>query len=403
MEKKILKVHKTEIVNGKQPIVLQGVNLGGWLLMEGYILHSLNVAEQIFKRNFTAALGEQALRNFEKTFRDHFVTEKDFARIASWGCNCVRVPFHYRLIEAAPYHYHAAGLAYLDRVLKWAAKYRLWIILDLHAAPGSQNYDWHSDSGGKADLWNKKEYQSRSVALWRYLAQHFHGAEWLAGYDVLNEAVVKDARLLNDFYRRVISAIREVDRNHIIFIEGNTWAQDLDVLEPFSDGNLALSIHYYQPLEFTFNLVPQLHYPLEHQKKVFNHQTMATILDHSIRAARKQYRPLYVGEFGVNARQGLYGEDKWLKDVLHCFSQAGVHWTYWTYKAVKNAIFPDGILSYRGNPPWINRQGPYLGWDNYVECWPKLRKEMVKSWLSENFHENTEVLAVLRHYWGKNI
>lgn len=393
-----LKTHHTEIRKGNRRILLRGVNLGGWLMMEGYILHSPNVAEQVFKRRFLRALGKAALRDFEKAFRDNFIREEDFRRIARLGFNCVRVPFNYRLIERAPYRYDARGVAYLDKVLRWGKKHRLWVILDLHAAYGCQNHDWHSDSTGPARLWHQKGCQARTVALWKFLADRFKDHEWLAGYDLLNEAVTGDACLLNRFYRRLIAAIREVDRNHIIFVEGNHWAMDLDCLERFDDDNIALSVHYYQPLEFTFNLIPQLRYPLRSQKGVFDRRTMARMLGRYVRQARRQDRPILVGEFGVNSRQGFYGEDRWLKDLLHVFAREGFHWTYWTYKAVKNAVFPDGIWSSRDNPPWVNRQGCRWGWDNYASHWPKSRGKIIRSWRTEAFGENPEIVAALKQY-----
>ena len=108
-------------------------------------------------------------------------------------------------------------------------------------------------------------------------------------------------------------------------------------------------------------------------------------------------RPIFVGEFGVNDRQGLYQEDVWLKDTLSCYKEFGFHWAYWTYKAVKNSLFPDGLYSYYPNPPWVNRAGPKQGWDTYADCWPKFKKNMIASWDTENFKENTKITKVLKN------
>ncbi|PJC47617.1 MAG: hypothetical protein CO035_06010, partial [Candidatus Omnitrophica bacterium CG_4_9_14_0_2_um_filter_42_8] len=45
------------------------------------------------------------------------------------------------------------------------------------------------------------------------------------------------------------------------------------------------------------------------------------------------------------------------------------HWAYWTYKAMANSAFPDGIYQYLGNPSWINRQGPVYGFENFYTLW----------------------------------
>lgn len=395
--KNFLRTKKTQIVDvHNKTIRLQGVNFGGWLMMEGYILHSLNRPEQEFKKEFAKSLGEAALRNFEKSFRDAFIQSGDVKEIARCGFNCIRVPFNYRLIEKKPYRYDAEGLAFLDKVVRWARQNHIWIILDLHAAPGAQNCDWHSDSLGRAELWTKKKYQDRTYKLWEFLANRYKDEEAIAGYDLLNEAVVNNTSALNSFYRQLIKRIRKIDKNHILFIEGNNWAMDLNCLEEFDDDNLALSIHTYQPLDFTFNFIQHLSYPLRSKSSKWNKATTKKLMTRYCDIARKRQRPIFVGEFGVNYRQGVYGEDKWLEDTLKCFGEFGFSWTYWTYKAVKNSIFPDGLFSYMGNPAWVNRQGPFMGWAAYSRCWPKKCNSMISSWRTNSFKKNEKVLKVLK-------
>ncbi len=379
-----------------RPLTLKGVNLGGWLLMEGYILHSPNVGEQIFKKDFRRVLGQKALDYFEKSFRGHFIQGKDIRAIADFGFNCIRVPFHYRLIEKRPYHYDEQGLQYLDNLVGWAEKHGLWIILDLHAACGSQNHDWHSDSLGQALLWKNKEYQKRTCLLWEFLADRYKDREAVTGYDLLNEAVLADPRPLNAFYQKLIQTIRGVDRNHLLFVEGNTWATDLNCLDEFSDDKVVLSIHFYQPLEFAFNFVPSQKYPFTSKDRRWDHSTLRKLLWDYEKISRTRCRPIYVGEFGINVRQGFFGEDQWLKDLLASFQEFGFHWTYWTYKAVKNAIFPDGLFSYYDNPAWVNRQGPRMGWETYAPLWSKHKEDMIRSWETENFLQNPSLLNILK-------
>jgi len=62
------------------------------------------------------------------------------------------------------------------------------------------------------------------------------------------------------------------------------------------------------------------------------------------------------------------------------FEEFGFHWSYWTYKAVCNRIYPDGIYQYCENPPWINRSGLIQGWETFPSLWEKRKKEIVSSW-----------------------
>ncbi len=398
MKNQFLRTQKTKILDFQnKPIVLKGVNLGGWLMMEGYILHSLNIPEQEFKKNFSRKLGKTALINFEKSFRSSFIQEKDIQNIARLGMNCIRVPFHYRLIESSPFRYSKQGVRYLDQIIELASKYKIFVILDLHAAPGCQNHDWHSDSFGKADLWKSKNFQERTFSLWEFLADRYKDCSFVAGYDVLNESVLGSDKMLNRFYKILIKRIREIDKNHILFIEGNKWATDIDCLDQFQDDNLALSIHYYQPIDFVFNFVPFLSYPSKCKNGVCNKSVIKKSIEYYAKIARKRSIPVFVGEFGVNYRENRYGEVNWLKDVLECFEQFDFHWTYWTYKAIKNASFPDGVFSYYNNVPWVNRQGVKTGWETYQDLWPKEKAKIIESWDTKNFRPNTKILSTFKN------
>lgn len=128
---------------------------------------------------------------------------------------------------------YSETIKFLDRAIEWARQHRVYIILDLHGAAGSQNHDWHSDSMGEANLWKFKAHRHKTYELWEILADRYKDETMIAGYDVLNEAVLDDAGLLNEFYRETIKAIRRSDRRHILFIEGTHWAQNIDCLDDF--------------------------------------------------------------------------------------------------------------------------------------------------------------------------
>ena len=177
-----------------------------------------------------------------------------------------------------------------------------------------------------------------------------------------------------------------------MFIEGKQWAQQVDVLDDFADDNWVYSIHFYEPMEFTFNLIPFVRYPWAG----FNKDTLRRRMEGYFRFAQKKQRPVHVGEFGVNYRQGVYNEHLYLRDELKCFNDFGFHWNYWTYKAVKNYSFPDGVFSYRPDSPWVHRIGPKTGWNCWADCWPKYKNEMVASWRTSAFGLNTHVIDQLK-------
>lgn len=381
----------------------KGINLGSWLLMEGYILGGRNLPEYMFKREFAKRYGRKELINFENSFRKAFIGQDDIKRIASWGANCIRVPFNFRLIEEEPYKYRKSGLRILKTLVTWAEKYKVGLILDLHAAAGCQNQDWHSDSNGEALLWTRKDYQERTIGLWQYLVNEFKDNRTIVGYDILNEPVIERYKIatLKNFYKRLIKKIREIDAGHTIFLEGNIWAQEIDFLKDLLDDNTQVSIHTYQPLDFTFNFRPQYKYPGLIGKVRWNKSFMKKRLEKYKEFSLRNRVDIFVGEFGVNYRGGLFGELRWLKDSLDIFTEWGFNWAYWTYKAVAHHVFPDGIMQYLENPSWVSRESPIWGWENYLLLWAKHKDKIIGSLKTGKFRPNQDIISILKTYFKK--
>ncbi len=381
---------------------LKGVNLGGWLLKEAYILGGRNIPESEFRGKFKKIHGLKELESFDNFFKTNFVTEQDFRNISTWEANCVRVPFHYRLIEKSPFKYSEEGFLYLEKALSWAQKYNLKIILDLHAAPGSQNSDWHSDSSGIPFLWEKTAYRERTVALWEKIADRFKDRSSLYGYDLLNEPVVGKGKLkiLHGFYRKLVARIQNIDKNKKLYLEGNLWAQEIDFLKDLIDENVRISIHSYQPLNFTFNFIPYYKYPGVIDGGKWDKNAVYKYLEPYYKFSRKNKVEILVGEFGINWRNNFYGEADYLRNILDAFEDFGFSYTYWTYKTVKNYVFPDGIYQYIDNPCFVCRQGPVSGWESYYSLWGKKKRDIVRSWRTDNFELNKGVVNILKKYFS---
>ncbi len=379
---------------------LKGVNIGGWLLMEGYLLGGRNIPEQEFKDRFKKIYGENQLVEFENCFYDNFITEDDFKRIASWGANCIRLPFNCRIFEVKK-GYEKREFYYLDRAVSWARKYALKIILDLHAAYGSQNCDWHADSKGKAFLWENTSLRKKTYNLWERIADRYKDEEAIYGYDILNEPVIekKKLSLLKKFYAEVIKLIRSIDKKHVIILEGNLWAQRIDFLNSLMQDNIDISIHVYQPLNFVFNFIPGLFYPGKIDKVVWNKNRIHNYLKPYYDFAKRNKVNLFVGEFGINYRNNSSGELEYLNDLLEVFDEYSFSYTYWTYKAVYGYVFPNGIYQYLPNREFICREGPVFGWENYLNMWKKKKKDIVNSWRTVNFSLNKKVVNILKTFF----
>ncbi len=311
-------------------IVLKSIGIGGWLMMEGYMLGGKNIPEHIFKATLRKIYGKAKADRFAGQFCEHFFNEKDVKRIKKLGFNCARLPINYRVLM------EKNGFKLLDKVVGWFRKYQVYLILDLHAAPGSQNYDWHSDSDGIAHLWDSDKYFRQTIALWAVISKRYRDENIIAGYDILNEPVTKKVNKVNELYSKIIDVIRKNSDDHIIFVEPNMWAFDLKGMKVPHDDNFAWSVHFYVPHDFTFNLNPMLKSP--------GRKCLKRALAVFLKVQKRDNVPVFVGEFGVAARCPVCNSElKWVRDVLSIFREFGWSWSYWTYKSVAGALVPDGL------------------------------------------------------------
>ncbi|GAA5941415.1 glycoside hydrolase family 5 protein [Sporobolomyces koalae] len=147
--------------------LILGVNLGGWLVLEPFIVPGMFEPFNSNSNSPTAtnnAIDEWTLSqalgsNLTNAMTEHyetFITEKDFAQIAAAGLNWVRIPFGWWAIETYEGEPFLEGVAwtYLLKAFGWARKYGLRVNLDLHAVPGSQNGYNHSGKQGTINFLN---------------------------------------------------------------------------------------------------------------------------------------------------------------------------------------------------------------------------------------------------------
>ncbi|KAJ3029839.1 hypothetical protein HDV00_009372 [Rhizophlyctis rosea] len=225
----VLKVNGNKIVdaNGNE-VLLRGAGLGGWMNMENFITGYPGHEYQV-RKGLRNVLGEEKYKFFFDKFLEYFFTETDAKFFKSLGLNALRVLFNYRHFEddMNPGVYKEEGFKWLDRIINICAAHGIYTILDLHAAPGAQNIDWHADGGThRALFWEYKEFQDRAIKLWEVLAARYRGNGWVAGHNPLNEPTDEEHYRVIAWYERAEKAIRAVDPDHILFWDGNTWAAD---------------------------------------------------------------------------------------------------------------------------------------------------------------------------------
>ena len=238
-------------------VMLRGVGLGNWTLPEGYMWRFGKNGDRPrqIEQIVTDLAGAEYAEHFWHDYRQNYVTEVDIRRIRELGFNCVRPSMNARLFlsEGETAEYREEGFSLLDNLLKWGHAEGVYVIVDMHAAPGGQTGTNIDDSAhDQPELFMDPKNQDRLVALWVKIAERYKDEPAVGAYDLLNEplpartgASAKYKHLLEPLYMRIATAIRQVDKKHMITVEGANWANDWSVFTRQFDDNMFLQFHYY--------------------------------------------------------------------------------------------------------------------------------------------------------------
>ncbi len=325
--------------------ILRGIGFGNYMLVEPYMWGINNAkskksdTQQAILSSLAQLTGWDNVNTFMDEYRKNYVAETDIKMLKEAGFNSIRLPMHYNLFieeNATNNAIREKGFAMIDELLQWCKKYEIYLILDMHAVPGGQSTDkaisdqyspglWDGDSKGTPG-----QYQTKLIILWKEIAKRYGNEKWIGGYDLINEIMYYPSRGLapeiRNLYQRITIAIREVDPNHILFIEGNGYANDFAELFPPWDNNMAYSFHRY----WCGNKQSDIQYILN---------------------LRDIYKlPIWMGESGENS-------NTWFTSAIELLENNKTGWAWWAYKKVSNI---SGIVS-------IPRPD---GWDkilNYLE------------------------------------
>ncbi len=344
--------------NGKKTM-LRGFSIGSWMDIESFMLRIPGTEKRI-RQAFTDAYGKENAERFFDDFLNYFIAEDDFILLKSLGINVLRLPFDYRHFEndQKPGKLIYEGFKHLDRVLDLCSKYGIYAILDLHSSPGGQNPDSHGGGDtGVSGFWEDAAARERIINLWGHIAKRYKDDKVIAGFDILNEpCYIADLDAFNDFYDRVIEKIREMDPNHIIFLEGDDWAKDFSVFRRLGGHQQAISFHFY-PGQHVYMSLGQEERKAELEKK----------LSYFTELREKTGMPLWVGETGGNFPKDKFEEGlKLVKDCLDILEKHGISWTIWTYKdaGAMGMVYPKEAARWTAMANEFRLQWQYKGRSN---------------------------------------
>lgn len=307
-------------------IVLRGTNAGGYLVIEqwmtaligsdstGHLDHKkvTNLFLERFGKNVTLELWEY--------YRSNYWTDLDFDNLQRMGMNVIRLPFTYMNVDPDYYNVEKIkgqkyNFSLLDEFVSKAAERGIYTILDMHGAYGSQNGQDHSgeifSTADEVDFYSNEEKKSKTLDLWKAIAEHFKGNPAVAGYDLLNEPGEKAGSTTSkhwDYFDQLYDAIREVDEDHVVIFESCWDGDNLPNPSTYGWENCMYSFHNYSSTSDTTS----------HMQSMQNKISGVEKMNFNV--------PCYMGEFNC------YNNAASWEQTLSLFNQKGWHWTSWTYK-----------------------------------------------------------------------
>lgn len=366
-----LSANGSKIVNATgQEVILKGVGLGGWLLQEGYMIKPSfsggGTQWSIKKRLYDQGVSDADVETFYQNWRNNFITKADVDYLASMGFNCLRIPMHYELFLTSAqravrnsvarnsgnytnyvnsltswYNSNALfndasleGFRTVDSLLSWAGANNMYVVLDLHAAPGAQGTDANiSDALVGNDLWNKSIYRDITVRLWQRLSARYINDNRVAFYDLINEPNNVPANSqIHDLFERLINAVRAQGDNHLLMIEGNGWGNNYDYMEPWTftnRTNLVYNAHRYWITNST--------------TQTDGNPNQINLIANMVNFRNTYNVPVWVGETGEN-------DNTWLRENIAALNSKGIGWCHWTYKRFDGG---ENAALMHINPPYL--------------------------------------------------
>jgi endoglucanase len=314
-----------------QKILLQGVGLGNWMLPEGYMWKFGENGDRPRKieKIVSDYLGQEKAAKFWKTYHQNYITEADIKRIAELGYNSVRPALNSRLFitEGENNVFVDEGFELLDNLINWCKKYHIYVIIDMHGAPGGQTGQNIDDSpNNEPELFMNPKNEELLVKLWVKIADRYKNEPNVAAYDLLNEplpertgAAAKYKDQLVPLYERLIKAIREVDKKHMFTLEGYNWANNWSTFDKKLDDNMCFQFHYY----------------------CWNNPDNLNEISGFLKKREQLNAPVWVGETGERNNTIYFATSQY-------FEKNNIGWSFWPWKKMETINTPYSFKSPEG-------------------------------------------------------
>ena len=356
---------------------IRGVSLGSWLTVEFFLTPSLfNGTSALSEYTLTRSLGKERSREVLEPHWKNFIQKSDFERMASWGINFIRLPVgYYAFLLRDDDPYIDGQLPYIDLAMEWAREYGIQVVLDIHVAPGWENFENLGDSSG---IWAETPaYIDDTVEVVRRIVGNAT-TKWqgvLTGIELLNEPLSPLDAPFGIIFRETNFTDKFFDSLHSYYERAmDVMPQNISaVMNDFGNGapdpndwfldNKRISVDYHWYDISTTNLTGA-NPPSENVPEVckyapiwFSHDPRHHFVGEFSGTRSECERILAQYSEGLSGCEGVldinsdywsqeYRDDtrRFIEAQLDAFEYSGQGWVFWTYKTEDRISIDLGLM-----------------------------------------------------------
>ena len=287
----------------------KGINLGGWFSQCDYSEERLN----------------------------DFIREEDFAKIASWGFDHVRLPVDYNIIQDRDGKILEDGLQLIDRALSFCEKYGLKTVLDLHKTQGFSFDPRYNELG----FFASEEYQGLFYTIWECFAERYGRRPETIMFDLLNE--ITEPEFLPVWIKvstECVHRIRKYAPETPILLGSyhhNSVCAVKDLPAPY-DEKVLYSFHCYEPHRYTHQGAyweagrRDISERIKFADSDTTEEMFEELFASAIEKAEAEGTGLYCGEYGVIDVVPPEDSLGWFRTINSVFEKHHIGRCLWSYK-----------------------------------------------------------------------